>query len=36
MIQTIKMEHWFDSEGCNMKDSALEGRQLGSLDLSGQ
>ena len=30
MIQTIKIEHWFDSEGCNIKDGALDGRQLGS------
>ena len=36
MIQTIKMEHWFDSEGWNIKDDVHDGRQLGSLDLSDQ
>ena len=30
MIQTIKMEHWFDSEGWNTKDGIKDGRQLGS------
>ena len=30
MIQTIKMEHWFDSEGWNIKDGVQDGRQLGS------
>ena len=36
MIQTIKMEHWLDSEGWNIKSSVQDGRQLGSYDLSGQ
>ena len=30
MIHTIKMEHWFDSEGWNIKDGVQDGRQLGS------
>ena len=30
MIQTIKMDHWFDSEGWNIKESVQDGRQLGS------
>ena len=29
MIQTIKMEYWFDSEGWNIKDGVQDGRQLG-------
>ena len=29
MIQTIKMEHWFDSEVWNIKDGVQDGRQLG-------
>ena len=33
MIQTIKMEHLFDSEGLNIKDGVQNGRQLGSEDL---
>ena len=28
MIQTIKMELWFDSEGWNIKDGAQDGRHL--------
>ena len=28
MIQTIKMKHWFDSEGWNIKDGVQDGRQL--------
>ena len=28
MIQTIKMEHWFDSEGWNIKDGVQDGRHL--------
>ena len=34
MIQTIKIEHWFDSEGWNIKDGVKDGRKLGSKDLS--
>ena len=30
MIQTIKKEHWFDSEGWITKDDIKYGRQLGS------
>ena len=30
MIQIIKIEHWFDSEGWNIKDGVQDGRQLGS------
>ena len=30
MTQTIKMEHWFDSEDWNIKDVVKDGRQLGS------
>ena len=29
MIQTIKMEHWFDSVGWKIKDGVQDGRQLG-------
>ena len=29
MLQTIKMEHYFDSEGRNIKDVVQDGRQLG-------
>ena len=29
MIKTIKMDHWFDSEGLNIKDGVQDGRQLG-------
>ena len=29
MLQPIKMEHYFDSEGCNIKDGVQDGRQLG-------
>ena len=36
MIQTIKMEHCFDSEGWNIKDGVQDGRQLGTYDLSDQ
>ena len=36
MIQTIKMEHWFDSEGWNIKDGDQDGRQLGSQELFDQ
>ena len=36
MIQTIKMEHWFESEGWNIKDGVQDGRQLGSQDLFDQ
>ena len=28
MIQTIKKEHWFDSEGWNIEDGAQDGRHL--------
>ena len=28
MMQTIKMEHCFDSEGWNIKDSIQDGGQL--------
>ena len=27
------MEHWFDSEGWNIKDGVQDGRQLGSQDI---
>ena len=30
MLQTIKMEHWLDSDGWNPKDGVKDGRQLGS------
>ena len=30
MIQTIKLEHGFDSKGWNIKDGVKDGRQLGS------
>ena len=33
MIQTIKMEHWFESEGWKIKDGVQDGRQLGSQEL---
>ena len=33
MVQPINMEHYFDSEGCNIKDGVQDGRQLGFLDL---
>ena len=33
MLQPIKMEHYFDSEGWNIKDGFQDGRQLGFLDL---
>ena len=33
MIQTIKMDHFIDSEGRNIKDGVQNGRQLGSEDL---
>ena len=36
MIQMIKMEHWFDSEGWNIKDGVQDGRQLASQELFGQ
>ena len=26
MIQMIKMEHWFDSEGCTILDGVQDGR----------
>ena len=29
MLQPIKMEHYFDLEGWNIRDSAQDGRQLG-------
>ena len=29
MLQPIKMEHYFDSEGWNIKDGVQDGRQLG-------
>ena len=29
MLQSIKMEHYFDSEGWNFKDGVQDGRQLG-------
>ena len=28
MTQTIKMEHWFGSEGCNIQDSVQDGRHF--------
>ena len=33
MLQPIKMEHCFDSEGWNIKDGVQYGRQVGFLDL---
>ena len=36
MIQRIKTEHCFDSEGSNIKDGVQNGRQLGSGDLFDQ
>ena len=30
MIQMIKVELWFDSEGWNIKDGVQDGHQLGS------
>ena len=36
LIQTIKMEDWFDPEGWNIKYGVKDDRQLGSLDLSDQ
>ena len=29
MLQAIKMDHCFDSEGWNIKDGVQDGRQLG-------
>ena len=29
MLQPIKMDHYFDSEGWNIKDGVQYGRQLG-------
>ena len=29
MLQPIKMEHYFGSEGWNIKDGVQDGRQLG-------
>ena len=29
MLQPIKMKHYFDSEGWNIKDGVQDGRQLG-------
>ena len=29
MLQPIKTEHYFDSEGLNVKDGVQDGRQLG-------
>ena len=29
MLQPIKMEHYFDSEGFYIKDGVQDGRQLG-------
>ena len=36
MLQQIKMEHCFDSEGWNIKDGVQVGRQVGFLDLYDQ
>ena len=36
MIQTIKMDLWFDSEGWNIKDGPQDGRHLVPQDLSDQ
>ena len=36
MLQPIKMEHYFDSEGWNIKDGVQDGRQLGLEDLYDQ
>ena len=33
MLQSIKMAHDFDSEGCNLRDSDQDDRQLGFSDL---
>ena len=33
MIQTMKMEHCFDSKGWNIKDGVQNDRQLGSENL---
>ena len=33
MLQPIKMEHYFDSEGCNLNDVDQDDRQLGFSDL---
>ena len=30
MLQPITMEHYFDSDACNIKDDVQDGRQLGS------
>ena len=35
-MQTIKLEHGFNSEGLKFKDGVQNGRQLGSLDLFDQ
>ena len=29
MLQHIKIEHYFDKEGLNIKDGVQDGRQLG-------
>ena len=29
MLQPVKMEHYFDSKGWNIKDGVQDGRQLG-------
>ena len=36
MLQAIKMEHYFHSEGRNIKDGVQDGRQIGSKDLYDQ
>ena len=36
MIQTIQIEHCFDSDSRNVKDGVKNGRQLGSEDLFDQ
>ena len=36
IIQRIKTEHCFDSEGSNIKDGVQNGRQLSSEDLFDQ
>ena len=36
MMQTIKLEHGFNSEGWKFNDGVQDGRQLGSLDLYDQ
>ena len=33
MLQPIKMEHYFDSEGINLKGGDQDDRQLGFSDL---